>query len=271
MIRLLPLVAVLALTACQAAGALTGADVDLGARVERVRGHLVAARGDAAAGRWDLAHVHAVHPTEDLPGIDRVLRAKDPGAASSLAARLAVLPTVSYSRDPAATAAALDEAESALATVTAAALGTDAARTLAFRASVVAALVEASAAEYDESFADGGIAVLVEYQDAHAFLARARATWAEIAPDVAASAPAAREEVGAALDALASLMPSLEPPQPAAPPARVRALAASVRSRLAAVGARAPEAAAADLASAAEHLDTAVAALDLGDVPAATA
>ena len=270
-LRVLLLAAALPLVACVPSDRPTGGEIALGVRVEQVRAHLGAAGGNAAAGRWDLAAVHASHPAEDLPAIDRMLRAKDPTASASLAARLAGVRHAADVRDLAALAAALAAADSELERVPSIVMGSGRSQTLAYRASLVAALVDATAGEYGEAYVDGAIAVEAEYQDAHSFLARARTIWGGIDADLAARAPRQHGDVAPSMERLALIVPSLELPRTAAPPAEVRSLAGRVRESLEAAGAGEPEAPAASLSGALDHLAAALAAIGARDAAAASA
>lgn len=270
----LALVLGLLLSACQTASTATPGEVVLGASVEQARAHLQAALDNAGSGSWDAAAVHAAHPAEAMPAIDRMLTTANAGAAASLRTSTAAVVGGAQARDLPALRAAVRDADDRLAAVPATVMRADRVADLSYRASVVATLVGAAADEYGEGVEDGRLANAVEYQDASAFLQRARAVWGEIDAAVAAGAPATHDEIAEGLTALGAAMPGFAPPTPPIAAEQVEALAHDVQRELReAIGATAGVATASsgEIAEAAQDLDATIAALRAGDASAAAA
>lgn len=243
-------VAALALGGC-AGTTFTRGHVSVTVRVEKVRAHLAAAAGNAAAGRWVLAAVHAAHPAEDLGPIAAALSAIDPQADAALRARLAGVRDAVAARDT-AVASVIASADEALANAETTILG-ELGNTPAFKAAVASELLELATTEYADGVANAKLQEESEYQDAYAFLTRARA----FAPD---------------LDpALVAAIPSLTPPSTLLPAERVEALVDDAKVALARVAGTAhTNDINTDLSSLLPHLDTAGAAAASADAPAAT-
>ncbi len=242
--------AALALGAC--APAETARDRALVAvRIEKVRAHLLAAAENAAAGRWDLSAVHAAHPAEDLQPIDSALAKRDAPMDAALRAQLASVRDAVAAHD-ASFAGAVAAADGTLESAERLVAG-GVADTPAFRAAVARELLELSTTEYADGVADGKLQELSEYQDAYAFLARARALVPDLDP------------------ALLAAMPAVTPPATLLTAERVEALVDGEKDALAAV-AGAPYAAAAvnDLSPLLTHLDAASEAATAGDARAAS-
>ena len=270
------LVALLAAGCVAPARVATAAEIGLGARVEQVRAHLGAAAENARAGGWELAAVHVAHPAEDMPAVDRVLGPRDAAADAALRDRLGEAARSVGSRDLSTLEALVGDVDRRLALVPAAVMGDARAAEPQFRASVLAALVEASAGDYGEAFIDGALRNEVEYQDAAAFLRRALALWSEIDAPLAQRTPEAHRAVSAGLGELRRAMPGLRPPAAPVPAPEVDALALTVRDTLrAAAGARAADAViegtSTTVAAVDAQLDRSLAALDAGDPAAASA
>lgn len=262
----------LALAAC--GGGSQGAtphEIALALNAERARGHLTAARENAEQGRWDLAAVHAAHPAESMPTVEPPLTARDAGAAASLRRALGDVVRTAQARDAAGLARAVDDADGRLARVAIAVMGDVRAAEVAFRASVMAALVDASADEYGEGVVNGALFNEVEYQDAYAYFQRALATWTAIEEPLARSAPDRHRDVVARLADLRTAMPTLRGPALPVRAERVEAAARSIGEELSAAGARPPEAAASaqELRALTAKLDDARAALAGRDVAGA--
>src|SRR5581483_2241707 len=220
-------------------------------RIEKVRAHLLAAGLNAGAGRWALAAVHAGHPAEDLQPIDAALAKRDPQVDAALRALLAAVRDRVAARDPsvATTIASadrtLDDAERTVAG--------EAASTPQLRAAVASELLELATTEYSDGVANAKVQEESEYQDAYAFLARARA----LAPDID--------------PALAAAIPSITPPATPLAADRVEALVDDAKEVLAAVAGPAYAApSTTDLTPLLSHLDAASASATPADAPAAT-
>ena len=222
---------------------------DVAVRIEKVRAHLLAAEANAAAARWELAAVHAGHPAEDMQPIDAALSKIDPQADATLRARIAAIRDAVAARDP-SLAARVADADRLLEDAERRIAG-DASGTPQFRAAVAAELVEMAETEYAEAVVDGRLQELSEYQDAYAFLARARA-------------------LASIDDALTAALPAIMPPAALLPADRVEALVDKARDDLLAIAgpAYAPPATT-DLSPLLSHLDTASASVGAADAPAA--
>lgn len=267
-------VAILALASCQRSATPTSGEIALGTSVERARGHLANALRNAEAGAWVLAAVHAAHPAEDMPTIDRMLSSKDVGAANALRDRAAAVVSAAQARDLGALRASVQDADRQLAAIPAIVMDGARATEIRYRASVVVMLVGTAADEYGEGIEDGKLANVAEYQDAHAFLERATAIWGEIEGAVVTSAPAEHHEIVSGLARLRAAMPALAPPTSPVASEQVEALAHDVERELReAVGAETGTAAASAAAveDAVAHLDATSAALRSGDSAAAAA
>jgi hypothetical protein len=114
-----------------------------------------------------------------------------------------------YSATVASVAKALDDAVTLVAGAGASAP--------AFRAKVIAALLEAVAEEYEESYKDTRITQLVEYQDAYGFFHRAKSLYTDLPPTA--------RSADADMQALTKGFPSSrEPPKPPMPAKTVKTL-----------------------------------------------
>src|SRR6266540_1670236 len=68
----------------------------------RGRADPAAALENANAGRWDLAAVHAAHPSEAMPAIDSAVAKRDPAADAALRKRTQEIVQAAQRKDPAA-------------------------------------------------------------------------------------------------------------------------------------------------------------------------
>ncbi|HEY6959954.1 MAG TPA: FTR1 family protein, partial [Candidatus Limnocylindria bacterium] len=239
--------AALGLAAC--APATSRDAVNVVVRIEKVRAHLLAAREDAAAGRWDLAATHAAHPAEDLQPIDSALAKRDPQADAALRAALIAVREAASAHDP-AIADAVATADRALESATRLIAG-DAATSEAFRSAVASGLLELSTTEYGEAVSDGRLVAESEYQDAYAFLTRARVLVPTIDGDLAAA------------------LPRIAPSAPFVAPERYEALVDAEKDALADSSAAAYGTAKDDTGALIAALDTSSAAIDRRDAAAA--
>src|SRR6266511_6410086 len=97
------LAVLLSLAACQrTAGPATPQEIAIGAAAEQARAHLAAALENANAGRWDLAAVHAAHPSEAMPAIDSAVAKRDPAADAALRKRTLEIVQAAQRKDHAA-------------------------------------------------------------------------------------------------------------------------------------------------------------------------
>lgn len=246
---LLILSALVGLAACAPISARD--QVNVAVRVEKVRAHLLATRENAAAGRWDLAATHAAHPAEDLQPIDSALSKRDARADATLRAQLVAVRDAASAHDARvadAVAAADATLESALG-----AIAGDAAATEAFRAAVASALLELSTTEYSDAVSDGRLVAESEYQDAYAFLARARALEPAMGGELAAAVPA------------------IVPPASLVDAARYETLVDAEKVALADLSSAAYGTQSDDTAALIAALDATAAAIDRSDAPGAAA
>jgi high-affinity iron transporter len=260
----------LGLSACQQAlGPATPREIALGASVEQARGHLVAAREDARAGRWDLAAVHAAHPAETMPAIDAAVAERDPQADAALRKGTRDIVQAAQAKDLARLEALIADVDARFSLVAGIVIGEQRASELAYRASVVATLVENVATEYGEAVEGGALRQEVDYQDAYVFLQQALAIWREIDPSVASAGPDEYAAITTALTKIRSAIPSLSAPAKLVAPDEVSALAKTAHEQLRdAVGARTGVAAAGadQLKALTKQIDDARDALRTGDV-----
>ena len=266
----------LALVACQpaASGPATAREIAVGAGVEEARGHLVAALANARAGRWDDAAVHAAHPAETMPAIDSALAGRDPQADAALRRATADIVGGAQAGDLAKLEALISDADQQLARVAGTVMGEERASALGYRASVLATLAEAVAAEYAAALANGRPIQEIEYQDAYVFLGQALAIWRGIDASVTRASADDRAQIAAAADDLRAALPGLRPPATLIATDTVATLAATLHERLRdAVGARTGVAAAGavELKALAKHLEDAHDALGAGEVARAKA
>jgi high-affinity iron transporter len=243
-------VAVLALAGCARADAPRDRAA-VAVRIEKVRAHLFAASLNAAAGRWELAAVHAGHPAEDMQPIDAALAKRDAPADAELRARIIAVrdAVAAHSADTAATIAAADDALARAETTIAGEIsGSE-----AFRAAVAGELLELATTEYAEGIVNATLQEESEYQDAYAFLSRAHALWPDLDP------------------ALLAAIPSITAPAKPIAADRVEALVDGAKDTLAPIaGAAYAGSTNTDLTSLLSHLDTASAAASSADAHAAS-
>jgi high-affinity iron transporter len=274
MLVMAAIAAALALSACQQAqGPATPEEIALGASVEQARGHLLAARDNARAGRWDLAAVHAAHPAETMPAIDSAVTKRDPQADAALRKGTREIVQAAQTKDLVGLETLIANVDARFAHVAGIVMGEQRANELAYRASVVATLVENVATEYGEAVEGGALRHEVEYQDGYVFLEQALAIWGEIDPSVARASADGDAAISAALARLRSAIPSLSAPARLVAPAEVSALAKTAHEQLRdAVAARTGVAAAGadQLKALTKQIEDARDALRRGDVARAT-
>lgn len=195
--------------------------------VEKARGHLLVSEQLYMLGQPRAASLHAAHPVQELGNrliapvrridaarADRLREAlKEPGRAIE-----AKVPPAKYVATVASVAKTLDEAVTAV-------VGAHARAAAGFRTTVIAALLEAVAEEYEESYKDGRITQLVEYQDAYGFFRRAKTLYDAL--------PAESRRSDADMTALGKSFPSSrEPPKTPTPPTKMKELATRIGSTL---------------------------------------
>ncbi len=267
------LTTVLLLAGCERSSSPTGGEVALGASVEQARGHLAAAVANAESGAWDLAAAHTGHPAELLPTIDRMVSSKDAAVAAALRTGAADAVRAAGARDLSALRTTVTDLDRQLAAVPALVMGSARAGEARYQASVMATLVGVVAEEYREGVDGGRVVNVVEYQDAHAFLQRALASWRAVEPAIGSAATPQRE-IAAGLTALSAAMPAIAAPASPAAPEEVATAAHDVQRGLReAVGAEAGKATAStsEVETARATLAAATTALRAGDAAAAGA
>ena len=204
------------LAVATASAAQTDDHVRFAADAEKARGHLLVSEQLYGLGQARTAALHAAHPVQELGNrlvgpVRRVDAAradrlrdtlKEPGKSIELK-----VPPARYAEIAAGVGTALDQAVALV-------VGAEAGATPAFRARVVAALIEAVAEEYDESFKDGRITQLVEYQDAYGFFRRAQTLYDALPP--------ASRTADGELQSLSKAFPS--PRDPPSPPLTFKAV-----------------------------------------------
>jgi hypothetical protein len=201
------------------ASAQPGADmVKFAADAEKARGHLLVSEQLYAQAQARGGALHAAHPVQELGNrligpvrrvdaarADRLRETlKEPGRAIE-----ARVPAAQYTATVARVASALDDAVTRV-------VGAEERAKPAFRARVLAALLDGVADEYDEAFKDGRITQVVEYQDAYGFFSRARALYDALPPSA--------RRADAEMTSLAKALASREPPKEPMPARDLRAL-----------------------------------------------
>jgi hypothetical protein len=82
----------------------------------------------------------------------------------------------------------------------------------AYKGSVIAALLTTAGHEYEEAVGKSGVRLLVEYQDAYAFVREAERLYDDIEAEVRGAAAEEADEIDDAFDRLRAALPSLRPP-----------------------------------------------------------
>jgi hypothetical protein len=82
----------------------------------------------------------------------------------------------------------------------------------AYKGSVIAALLTTAGHEYEEAVGKSGVRLLVEYQDAYAFVREAERLYDDIEAEVRGAAAEEADEIDDAFDRLGAALPSLRPP-----------------------------------------------------------
>lgn len=151
---------------------------------EYIKGHLEQAVANKEAGNIELAIAHAGHPIEEVFTLmEGPLRDVSPERAADLKEALEALPnsiqsdTVEVlSQKVADINGMMDEAIEVFAG--------EEAEELTTKAGVITGLLETAGLEYSEAVKDGQIIEMIEYQDASAFISRAKVVYETIQTDV---------------------------------------------------------------------------------------
>jgi hypothetical protein len=202
-------------------GARTGTTAEaiaFGEALAQIRGHHLVSLELYRAGDDKGAALHAGHPVSELLAsvrgeLDQHHRSLGAQLESALQTGVSAIQDDVSAQDLARSyeraAAATRRAEDAV---------VEDSDDAAYRGSVVAALLSTAGHEYDEAVRGSGIDLVVEYQDAYAFVREAERLYGEIATDVRNRAPEEAEEID---DAFARLRSALRSPRPPASPADV--------------------------------------------------
>jgi hypothetical protein len=192
-------------------GELTEDHVTFGAFMAQVNGHHQIALELYRAGDEEGAEVHTGHPiAEILDSVKPDVAEQDADLAGELETALESAAKVVADGGPAADlSAAITDTKDVVDRAETAVVGE---RTDTYTASVVASLLDTSAHEYEEAVADGKIAEVVEYQDARAFVAQAKALYGDIEDDVAKDHPEEAAEIDEDFEKLESALPGANPP-----------------------------------------------------------
>lgn len=190
--------------------------VDTGEALGQVRGHLFVSQRLYRVGDLDGANVHANHPRNELSAI---IAPEVEIAGGDRAAFEAALRTAAGAVDAATDAADLEQALQGTRDAADAAersIAGEAVSTPRYVGSVVARLVATTGHEYEEAFQDGQPSLLVEYQDAFAFVSEAERLYLTIAGQVEGASEEEAAEIEGAFDALKEALPG--PAEPDSPP-----------------------------------------------------
>lgn len=179
-------------------------------RLLMLKGHLTIGKELYAAGRFDDAAPHYLHPAEEIYGlVEGELKKRKLNLFDK---DLQALADLVKAKKPAADVFAKQEA--VIAKVDKAIAGADG-NSAAFTMAVVPGVLATAADEYKEAFADDGKVVnVVEYQDARGFVIAARSYVSSHSKTLSAKDKEAYDKLAAELDALAKAFPTANPPQP---------------------------------------------------------
>jgi hypothetical protein len=183
--------------------------IDFITNVEYIKGHLEQVVANKQAGNTELAIAHAGHPIEEVFAlIEGPLLEASSQRAADLEGALEDLPNSiesdtaqAVSQKVANINGMLDEAVEVFAG--------EEAEELATKAGVISGLLETAEHEYEEAVANGEIVEMIEYQDASAFISRAKATFETVKAEIDAHEAEEIEEFFGELDS--SLEAKAEP------------------------------------------------------------
>lgn len=226
-----------------AAPSFSAEDVATASALRQIEGHHIVAVELAEADDMTGAQVHAHHPIDELMALIReeVAEHAEDGDAhvADLDEQTQAAADAANAEDAEALTSATEETATTIETAQAALPEGD---TDAFVGSVTADLLTTAGHEYEEAVVDGELELLVEYQDAYAFVTVARSLYDTIAPSVEAAAAEEAEEIEAAFATLAEALPGPQPPATLADADDVAAAAALIAHELEeTVGALVPE------------------------------
>jgi hypothetical protein len=185
------------------------ADIDFATNVEFIRGHLDKAIENKAANNTALATAHAGHPVEEVYSLitgeidehDAELNTRLETNLNGLFEQISELSLEDVETRVADINTDLDAAVEAV--VPASESGEP-----AFWAAVAGGLLETAEHEYEEGVVDGAVAEEIEYQDASAFINRAKAVFEQFKADAPAHEAEEIEEFFGQLDGLVANLAS---------------------------------------------------------------
>jgi hypothetical protein len=188
--------------------------ITVGSALAQIRGHHAVALDLYRDGDQQGALVHAGHPIEEI--LASVTGEVDEHGGDADALEAAVVEVQDLVVDEGSVEdleAAVDRASAATEEATSAVAG-EANGSPGYVGSVAADLLTTVGHEYEEAVAGGGkkVKLLVEYQDAYAFVGVAEDLYTEIEDDVRATAAEEAEEIEGAFDVLSTALPSVQPP-----------------------------------------------------------
>ncbi|MEW5839763.1 hypothetical protein [Nitrososphaera sp.] len=177
--------------------------IDFATNIEFIRGHLDKAVENKEAGNNVLATAHAGHPAEEVYSLvkeeiqehDADLESRIEGALNGLFSDIATLSLEDVQGRVDGINADLDSAMEAV-------VPSSESGEPAFWAQVVNGLLETAEHEYEEGVADGAVKEEIEYQDATAFIGRAKAVFENIRADTPENEAEEVDEFFQQLDAL---------------------------------------------------------------------
>ena len=184
------------------------------AKLEEMRGHLLSSVANAQAGNFEMALMHAWHPyVEGFQSLEDVIRSADSALAESTGQALQDIPTsVAGALDTATFEVGAAEANAVIDQLAAALAPADVRASVAFRAEVLAALLEHGADEYAESISNGVINEAEEYQDSYGFYQNAKELWENIEGAIKAADSSAYEEIEEQFEKMNEAFVSVAPP-----------------------------------------------------------
>jgi hypothetical protein len=191
---------------------LTSEQITFGEQLAQILGHHLVAVELYEAGDEKGAATHTGHPVEELlDSVNSKVEGEDDELAAALGDSLRNASTVvADGGEVSELEDAVDETAELVADAEDAVI--DDADSVAYRASVVAALLSTITHEYEEAVQDGKVELLAEYQDAYAFLQVVKDEYDGISDDVEEAGAEEAAEIEEDLEALDEAIPAVEPP-----------------------------------------------------------
>ena len=188
--------------------------IGFGEALAQIRGHHLVSLELYEDGDEQGAAVHAGHPIHEiLDSVSSELDEHAPDIAEDLTERLNAGSQAIEDGAPAEDLAAIYEETASITESAEEAVVGESSSESSYKGSVVAALLATAGHEYEEAVGDGGIRLVVEYQDGYAFVNEARRLYDEIAPEVESAAAEEAEEIEEAFEALDGAFASPQPPK----------------------------------------------------------